>query len=430
MSPRPSQKQHMVMHLADTLNIPPDTLIGSGNGILIAGMPGSGKTSLMALLLEQFGKFHIPGAIFDLEGDLLSLVDEVPHSVVATKEHCPTARDIYQHGLMVVYDLASWDTPEEQGILIAGVSAALMREAQSREYAKRVPCLVGLDEAAYWLPQFIKKSASAGISHETFRDLYSAFRNIATRGRKYGVVPLLCTQRFSSLSNDVLTPGTYMFMRQSFDTELTRYLEYINTSAITKGVTLTQRQVKAAIMDFGDGQAIVRLPGGAHQMVQFYKRASEHLSHAPQTQAALQLYAHKAPTQQHYHTSPADVPPAVNTEKPPRRKRAVAGGVSIVKGRLLEILRNDPKLSDYALAQACHCSVSDVKRWRTVLADEAIQAALERDSDLSPMELVQRIGCTLEHAKEVRARFFTPCIPPNRRATISHVSSLAPAGAS
>jgi hypothetical protein len=274
------------LHLADNLNIHPDELIGDGNGIVGTGTPGSGKTTLLALLLEQLGWCDIPFIAFDLEGDLRSIVNLLPRGVLATADNCPTIREMYTYGLQVIFDIASWeDDTDSAAFMIAAIVNGLMSYTRSLE--QRVPFLIGLDEAAYWLPQTFR--GRTYLSKERFQDLLSAFHGLAIRGRKLGLVPLLFTQRFANLHKDMLSPGTYFLMRHTVDVDLRRYLEYINATAFGED-DLSIKQIMTRIAAFRPGQAVVKLRNGEQRLVQFRNRQSEHISHAPRTAAAVSLY--------------------------------------------------------------------------------------------------------------------------------------------
>jgi hypothetical protein len=266
------------IHLADNLHVDIDTLLGEA--IVGFGLPGSGKTNACALLAEQFGQYFIPQAIFDKEGDYTSLADVLPRGIVATATNYPSGYDILEYGLQVVYDLSTWESPEDAARLMIRVVGELMVSAEGRPPSARVPALVLLDEASYWLPE----KRSQHLEEETFKQLRHIFTELASRGRKRGLAPALFAQRISELAKAVLTPGIYILMRQTLDTDLKRYMEYVTS-------TLPAKQIKSRIASFGPGRAIVKLPGGKQHMVTFYERQSEHVSHTPKSQAALEHYA-------------------------------------------------------------------------------------------------------------------------------------------
>jgi hypothetical protein len=374
--PQDTAKQHDgLLHLSRSLNnVHPDKFIGGGNGILGAGMPGSGKTTLLARLLEQFGFCGFPFSAFDLEGDLASLIGFVPRGVLATKTNCPTVAEMYEEGLQVVFDLASWGK-DMDGIatLLTTMVNGLIDHAHALPRNLRVPFLVALDEAAYWLPQTIR--GRTYLEPEQFKEIFTAFHDLTLRGRKMGMVPLLFTQRFADVHKDVLTTmGTHILMKQTIDTELKRYLEYINTAAFGED-DLTDKQIKARIAAFKPGQAVIKLPSGKQGVVQFFNRESEHISHAPKTVAALNAYrnvrfdpsrrygaflAHEEMSMQASNTpAPVELSPSTKATK----NAALSRKTSVVETRIRALLRENPGASPTQIAPAAHCSYSKAKQW-------------------------------------------------------------------
>lgn len=338
-----------VMRLAENLCVSPDVVI-NGNGIAGFGLPGSGKTGILARILEQASQFHVPIVCFDKEGDLTSAVGCFPRGVLGTFQNCPSGTDVLKYGLQVVYDLPSWPSLEAAGQTIAHIVRQLLREGEALPYAERVPLLIALDEAEYWLPQ----KRGEALSEETYATLYDAFHELATIGRKRGPTPALFTQQIAMLHKDVLAPGLFIFGRQTLDTCLKRYMEYL----VPMG-DLTEKQFKQRITRLSPGKAIVKLPGGGQKVVQFYKRESVHVSHTPSVQAAMNKYAHlpMPPASFGY-----DLPRMV--AKPPGKMPDVSGMESATE-RCFALLNHDPTLRTVELCKLAHCSHSQSSRART-----------------------------------------------------------------
>lgn len=143
----------------------------------------------------------------------------------------------------------------------------------------RVPCIIHLDEASYWLPQ----ESVTYLSKDTKKALADAFHKLASRGRKQGLTPFLYTQSVSEVAKQAIRQsGVKVLMRQTLDTDLNRYAEYIRNCTSER---------KKAIQTFPHGKAVVILPDGTQQVIQLYERESEHTSHTPRTQAALAKFA-------------------------------------------------------------------------------------------------------------------------------------------
>lgn len=280
----PTTSDQEAMVLGDNLRVHPDILIGNGNGIFISGVQGSGKTGIFARVLEQAARFHVPMVVFDMEGDITPTVQLFPRGIIATRTNCPSARDVLKGGLQVVYDLSSWHSMDEKGSFIARLVNGLFQVSDTRAIEQRTPCLIGLDEAALFVPQ--KRGDT--FSTEIYRGMHDAFHLIATMGRKRGLTPVLCSQKLSEVAKTVLSPGTYIMLRQVVHTDLKRYLDYIERSDIFQ--YMSERQICQFVSSLQPGRAIVKLANGEQKIVQFYERDSVHISHTPRVQAAFNLY--------------------------------------------------------------------------------------------------------------------------------------------
>lgn len=259
--------------LADKFQPDADMLVAEG--MIAFGCKGSGKSNLVARTVEELGRFLLPQVILDSEHEYTSLINTLPHGILATANRCPSGYDILHKGLQVVVDLRSWSTDEAAALAICQLVDELFTAATAVAPQDRVPCIVHLDEAAYWLPE----SAVTYLSKNARQSLADAFHRLAARGRKIGLTPFLYTQSISEVAKtSIRQAGVKVLMRQTLDVDLRRYCEYIN------GATPRTRK---AIQTFPAGKAIVLLPDGSQHAVQIYERVSAHPSHTPRTQAAL-----------------------------------------------------------------------------------------------------------------------------------------------
>jgi hypothetical protein len=441
----------MLLQLADNLRIHPDLLLSNGNGIFASGSQGSGKSVTLKLLLEQIAQVaNVPMSVFDREQDLVALVDLFPRGVLATFHNCPTARDILAGGLQVVYDLSSWPNFDVAGQAVARLVNQLMHEAELTPFQMRVPLVVGMDEAQYWLPQ---SRAGGSLDEETYRSLKNAFESVATRGRKHGLVPFLFAQTFGGINKDVLSPGTYILMKQNRHPERRRYLEYL--LPVEEFKYFTDRQAMQRIGDLGQGEAIVKLANGEQKTVQFYHCQSDHVSHTPTAQAAINRYAGvsfnpEASYGAYIEDEAMEVVPdelvttepvATSAEKP-----------LTAADRVRALLDAQPGLRVTDLAKLANCDSSIASKVRKAYFNltfekhapaplkvgeqekaetpgvlpqkrrvkkspvpvdnaqsalkQSIHMALDEDSYLAPSDLARRFGCDLETAKEHRMSFF------------------------
>jgi hypothetical protein len=459
---------HLV--LGNDLIIHPDVLISNGNGIFGAGNQGSGKSVTLKLLLEQLAiKAKCPLLMFDKEDDITATSALFPRGFLATAGNCPTAKDIYADGLQCIFDLSTWPNLDAAGQMIARTVNALMREAAYTPSNLRVPCIVGMDEASYWVPQDYGKS----LDVTTYKLLRDAFESVAARGRKQGLVPFLFTQKFSTISKEVLSPGTYILMRQNVHTEQQRYLDYI--LPVNEFRIANDRQKKLAIGDLKPGEAIVRFADGNQRIVQFHHCKSEHKSHTPTTQAAISRYANvkftpnarygayvedeemdltetAAPVTGPLPETPVPAPSQLKagaSSGQPKRERQLPTN-SIVEPRIRAILAANPGISDSALAKEAHCSYVDAPRWRArILASlpaeaptqpEASQQVEEKPStsmtvmeqiaalhasepSLRQYEIADRLGCDRSNVSRWFAKNVAPAQPEKRPIAHSQIAT-------
>jgi len=274
-----TQQSEALITLSPKLQLNVNDIIGQQ--LAAFGMPGFGKTNAAVLTCEQIGQYCVPMAIFDKEGDWLSMAGVLPRGMIATRDNCPTGRDILNRGLQVIYDLSTWDSLTSAADMIVGVVNELMSWASARPSHERVPCLIVLDEAHTFLPE--KRSAT--LPKQTYMDLFDAFQAVGSTGRKRGLTPFFVSPKISELNKGVLYPGLMYFFRATLHTDVARYTEYIHTN------DLTPQGLKKLISNLPKGKAIVKLPSGGNTSVKFDKRQSEHTSHTPTVLAALNRYA-------------------------------------------------------------------------------------------------------------------------------------------
>ena len=301
---------------------------------------------------------------FDREGDLLSTVEILPRGVIATRTNCPTGYDILNKGLQVVYDLSTWEDDDQAAGMIATVVNQLMTWAESRPSHERVPCLIVLDEAAHWLPE----RRGDYMSIDSFKSMRDTFRTISSIGRKRGLTPLYACPKISELSKSVMLPGMYVFMKATLDTDLKRYLEYIHST------DLTAKQLKTRIAAFSKGKAIVSLPTGSQKLVTFHTRKSEHTSHTPGVQAAINRYSSLPfDPEGHYgmYLEPSEMQqpvtsPVVEPVKPVSTigPKPPASEIAAKKAKLRRMLKADPTLAGTAIAQALDIHPQTACAWK------------------------------------------------------------------
>lgn len=355
---QPSSGSPNLLNLSSHLNLDPDILIGNGNGIFAAGAQGTGKSVILKRILEEIAmKANCPLVAFDKEDDLKAVVKYFPRGIIGTFKNCPSARDIYNEGLQVVYDLSTWPNMDMAGEFIARLVCNLMMEADMTPFHQRVPLIVVLDEASYWLPHNRKASA---LDDEVLASLHNAFESLASRGRKRGLVPALFTQKFSHIAKEVLSPGTYILCGQNLHTERKRYLDYVLPVGEFK--YYTERQTMQRIGDLVAGEAIVKLSDNTQVVTQFYECRSEHVARTPKAQAAQQRYEHASfePTKRYgayiedekmdLHSTPPEPPIVQHGSK---------------TAQIRKLLEQDHNIKSSEIARIVGCNPSTVSKVRT-----------------------------------------------------------------
>lgn len=271
-----TQSSEQVLYLAKSFT--PDVDMVLENGIAAFGIKGSGKTNLVALLVEQLSRFLLPQIIFDTEHEYESLLAALPHGVLATVDSLPSAYEILTCGLQVVISLHE-STPAHAAIAMADLLYDLFTVASAQQPLDRVPCVIHTDEAGYWLPQ----KAVSYLPKETRATLLDSYSLVVSRGRKFGLVPFFYTQYISQINKDVVRQsGLHILMRQTQDNDIKRYGEYMRLTA----------ERKEQIASFGKGEAVIHgLPDGRVKHIHFYERATAHTSHTPKARAAIAKFA-------------------------------------------------------------------------------------------------------------------------------------------
>jgi|GEM_PF-3278130 len=341
----------------------PDVDLLTAEGLIAFGVKGSGKSNLLALLVEQLGRFLLPQLIIDTEREYQSLAHLLPRGVIAAADRCPSGSDIIHKGLQVIVDLQSWQSDEAAALSLCQLIEELFTATTAIAPHERVPCVIHLDEAAYWLPQ----EAVVYLSKETRKALADAFHKLASRGRKQGLTPLLYTQSISEVAKSAIRQaGIKVLMRQTLDVDLTRYCQYI------QGAT---PRTKKAIQAYPSGRAVVILPDGSQHKVQFNTRQSEHVSQTPQAQAALVKFAAMD----------------IDVTALPMRDMTAEGQPDRAQGRL---------------HQSVQPGKGRLSPTPPTTATERVYALLAENPTLRPAELMKLTGCSDTTASKARRTYF------------------------
>lgn len=162
--------------------------------MLIQASSGGGKSYAMRRLLEQTSN-SIQQIIIDPEGEFRTLAKDFPFLVCAPDNadieinFCSgrsLAREVMSKKVSVIIDISDFGS-ESRGVFVAAFVNEMMRLPQ--DMWSHV--LLFIDESHIFCPQQDKNPAKKAII------------DVAARGRKRGICPILATQRISKLNKSV-----------------------------------------------------------------------------------------------------------------------------------------------------------------------------------------------------------------------------------
>lgn len=215
------------------------------NRIAILGMPGAGKSNLVAKLCELLASFGVPLIIFDTKPEYSSMCDR-PYFRnplrASAKNVTPGkngnardfARQVMSDRLQVVLDLRSYRDDNVAAEVMIEIIESIWEYEEALKDAgkKRLPCMLVLDEAHYWLSQgqqmsnvSKKENKETGISLNT--KLQATFFNLVNIGRSFGMGSIIATQRPANIDKRAIAPAEWKFlMKANQPQDITAYKEF------------------------------------------------------------------------------------------------------------------------------------------------------------------------------------------------------------
>lgn len=204
-----------------------------GTMSLLCGIRRSGKSNLLAVLVEELGRYGVPVVIFDTEDEYGSLASKkyVPNPVHAgdpgIRRESPNkdnyvdvdiegayafGQAVLDHRLQAIINLKSWQD-DDAAIIMSEIITGMNEWEEARENEDRLPVMVFLDEAQKWLPQNLRDSwltrDNQGLLHHAFFDI------VVARGGKRGFGLVCATQRYSQLNKNVLQSQWKFLFKQT-----------------------------------------------------------------------------------------------------------------------------------------------------------------------------------------------------------------------
>src|SRR6266487_3994864 len=249
-----------IQHL---LSLDRDSFVGERVAVL--GISGSGKTTTVAVLIEELLASGLSMTIVDTDGEYFGLKEQYELLVAGRSAHVELplepehaavlARASVEQGFSVILDVSGYKGREAQWLLEQYFLA--LWDACS---ALRRPYEVVLEEAHLWIPE------------ERDTPLKEVLTDIALRGRKRGLGILLASKRSAKVEKDVLTQVPLLFLHQ--------VVHPIDITVYKGLLPLPAKEVERIVGELQRGQAIVKVANVPH-VVQIRPRHTFHPGATP-----------------------------------------------------------------------------------------------------------------------------------------------------
>jgi len=245
-------------------------------------MPGSGKSNLIAVLVEELGQFDAPLLVFDHKPEYeplcqrpyLSNPERLNAQTLSPQHAAATAQRIMEERLQVVIDLSSYANDAQAALVMTELIAGVLRYQKASTNGERIPCTFVLDEAHYWLPENEGHSTIRGVRLRSGQPLLAyvqqAFFTLAKLGRSFGMGLIVATQRPADVDKRLISSADWRFLLKALEpADLKVYRSY----GLTDEAAMTLNP-KA-------GEAYVIGPDGLHGVCHLRRRFSPDVAKAP-----------------------------------------------------------------------------------------------------------------------------------------------------
>jgi predicted transcriptional regulator len=236
-----------------------------GERVAVLGISGSGKTTTVAVLIEELLASGLSMTIVDTDGEYFGLKEQHDLLVAGRSAHvelpiepehaAALAQASVEQGFSVILDVSGYKGREAQRLLEQYFPA--LWDACS---ALRRPYEVVLEEAHVWIPQ------------ERDTPLKEVLTDIALRGRKRGLGIILASQRSAKVEKDILTQVPLLFLHQ--------VVHPIDITVYKGLLPLPAKEVERIVGELQRGQAIVKV-ANAPYVVQIRPRHTFHPGSTP-----------------------------------------------------------------------------------------------------------------------------------------------------
>lgn len=207
----------------------------------VCGITRSGKSNLIAVLVENMGPTGMPICVFDTEDEYDGLLDpkhlqnmvhaghenwynesHVKHlyQPLDTSEAYDFGRRIVDERLQAVVNLKSY-ADDDAALIMCEIVAGINDWQQERDIEYRIPVEIVLDEAHKWLPQnlgdsYVTKEHQT-LLHQTF------FNTVVAQGLKRAIGSTFATQKYSRINKQVMQAQWMFLLKQNEPIDLEGY---------------------------------------------------------------------------------------------------------------------------------------------------------------------------------------------------------------
>ena len=251
--------------------------------VTILGMSGSGKSNLVAVLVEELGQFDAALIVFDHKPEYWPLCKQPyltrparANAQNLTPQHAAAiGQQIVQKRLHVVVDLTSYQSDVEAVLVMVRLIEGVRRYQQAQSDERRIPCTFVLDEAHYWLPE---NEAHSTIRHVKARTtgqsllayMQQVFFRLSEMGRTFGMGLIVATQRPANVDKRLTSQAEWRFLLKAMDpADLKTYRIY--------GLAAEVAQALSPHL----GEAYVVGPDGSHGVYRIRRRFSPDVAKSP-----------------------------------------------------------------------------------------------------------------------------------------------------
>jgi hypothetical protein len=230
----PRAYKSLYVRLADDLR--PHINYILSNRIAILGMPGAGKSNLVAVLCEAIAKFGTPMIIFDTKPEYAGMCANPffinPMKVSAKNVNANNAKafakQVLSDRLQVVVDLRSYRDDDVAATVMIEMIEGIWEFEENR--SKKLPCVVVIDEAHYWVSQGSQMNTVSNVKVDgvsLYQRLQKSIFNLLYIGRSFGVGSIVATQRPANIDKRAIAAAEWKFLlKANQPQDLSAYKDY------------------------------------------------------------------------------------------------------------------------------------------------------------------------------------------------------------